>query len=556
MRTLIEVLEEWGFAEVTPMEVYSDIFHLGEGLIQCENESPGSYKANPIIYYRNNDDVKGHFRICFEDTFKEILKEAQKADFAILNGVAYFGRRNLMTHASKMYAMIFDLDNVSEVNLDSFLSGAFNSRMYPIPNYIVLSGHGIHLYYVFEYGIPLFPNMKLQLKELKYELTELIWNDFTSSERKKQVQGINQGFRVIGGKTKPGAPITKSVAYKVYEHPYSLQALNYYVSNDKKIDETKLFKEASMSLVEAKKLYPDWYQRIVLNKESPKKWDISGKVHGNNPYAMYDWWLQKITRYATPGHRYFAIMCLAIYAAKCDVPEDRLRADALRIQPLLNDLNPSEPFTVTDVESALECYDRKYCTFPIRDIEKISGIPIPRNRRNGETQDMHLEMCRFKLKLKNKKAKRNLQGRKSFSEKAREIRRWRLDNPNGTKADCIRSTGISKPTVLRWWDWEPTDFIERLAETHSKITIYNGKSKTTERYNLDNGENMEKNSGIKPKPKVGRPAAPNRKQAIFYVTSEEKAALKEYLAKMRAKSEPQAPFEQTLEKKGQQKLKL
>ncbi|MGM9582390.1 MAG: hypothetical protein ACI3WU_01555, partial [Phascolarctobacterium sp.] len=154
MRTLSEVLEEWGFAEVMPMEVYSDIFHLGEGLIQCENESPGSYKANPIIYYRNNNDKKGHFRICFEDTFKQILEEAQNSDFAILNGVTYFGRRNLMTHASKMYAMIFDLDNVSDVNLDSFLSGAFNSRMYPIPNYIVLSGHGIHLYYVFEYGIP------------------------------------------------------------------------------------------------------------------------------------------------------------------------------------------------------------------------------------------------------------------------------------------------------------------------------------------------------------------------------------------------------------------
>ena len=553
--SLQAVLESWGAKEVSPMEVYTDIFRLGTNTIQCEREPKGKYKSNPIVYFKNENEENGHYRILFDDTFEETLKIAQAADFAIINGITYFGRKNLMKHASKMYAMIFDLDGVTEGSLENFFSGAFNIQKYPIPNYIVLSGHGIHLYYVFEYGVSLFPNIKLQLKELKYELSNLIWNTYTSIESKKQIQGINQGFRVIGGKTKPGSPIAKSIAYRLYDHPHCLQSLNYFVSATK-IDETKLFRESTMSLAEAKKMYPDWYQRIVINGEPFKKWDIAGKVHGNNPHALYDWWLQKITRYATPGHRYFAIMCLAIYAAKCDVPEDRLRADALRVQPLLNNLNPSEPFTVADVESALECYDLKYCTFPIKDIEKISGIPIPRNRRNGETQEMHLEMCRFKLKLKSKKAKKNLQGRKSFSERAREIRRWRLDNPAGTKADCIRSTGISRPTVKKWWDWEPTDFIERLAETHSKITIYNGKSKTKEQYNLDNGEKMEKNSGIKPKPKVGRPAAPDRKQAIFYVTSEEKAALKEYLAKIRAKSEPQAPFEQTLEKNGQQKLKL
>ena len=46
---LVKVLEKWGAKPVTPIEVYTDIFHLGEGLIQSKNEPPGEYKANPII---------------------------------------------------------------------------------------------------------------------------------------------------------------------------------------------------------------------------------------------------------------------------------------------------------------------------------------------------------------------------------------------------------------------------------------------------------------------------------------------------------------------------
>ena len=106
---LASVLERWGAKPVTPMEVYTDIFRLGDGLIQCKNEPPGDFKANPIAYYKNNDEGHGHFRIMFDDTFAETLQELQQADFAILNGLSYFGRRNVMSHASKLYALIFDI---------------------------------------------------------------------------------------------------------------------------------------------------------------------------------------------------------------------------------------------------------------------------------------------------------------------------------------------------------------------------------------------------------------------------------------------------------------
>lgn len=29
---------------------------------------------------------------------------------------------------------------------------------------------------------------------------------------------------------------------------------------------------------------------------------------------------------------------------------------------------------------------------------------------------------------------------------------WRKQNPRGRKVDCIRETGLSKPTVYKYWD--------------------------------------------------------------------------------------------------------
>ena len=192
---LEDVLRKYGAVEVGAMDVYRDMFSLGDNLIQKDGEEAGAFKANPIGYYRKGQG-KGHYRIFFDDTFEDTLKEMQEADFAIMNGIAYFGRKNVQEHASKMYAMIFDLDGVTDETLNAYLSGAFakDYDIYPLPNYIILSGHGLHLYYIFEEPIPLYPNIKIQLKALKYALTDKMWNPYTSTIEKKQFQGINQGL--------------------------------------------------------------------------------------------------------------------------------------------------------------------------------------------------------------------------------------------------------------------------------------------------------------------------------------------------------------------------
>lgn len=85
-------------------------------------------------------------------------------------------------------------------------------------------------------------------------------------------------------------------------------------------------------------------------------------------------------------------MTLVIYGIKCGLSKDEIKQDAIDLIPFLNGLNEEEPFTEEDIKSALECYDERYNTFPLKDIEKLTNIRIERNKRNGRKQKDHVKM--------------------------------------------------------------------------------------------------------------------------------------------------------------------
>jgi len=440
---LQDVLLKWNAVEVDAMTVYSDMFSLGDGVIQKEKHESYNMQGNPLGYWKNRGHKKGHYRIMFDDTFERTLKELQEADFAIMNGIAYFGRRNTQANANKMFSLIFDLDGVTDVTLNNFMSGALVADAYPVPNYVILSGHGVHLYYLFEEPVPLYPNIKVQLKNLKYGLIEKMWNSYTSTEDRIQFQGINQGFRVIGGKTKIEG--VKVRAFRVNTHPFTLGQLGEYVLEEYRVNEKDLYRDSKITLEQARKKYPEWYERRVINgDESQGHWICKPD--------LYEWWKRQIKLGATYHHRYFNVMCLAIYAVKSGISKKQLRKDARELIPFLTAINPDYPFTKEDMESALECYDERFIRFPIDDISRLSAIPIQKNKRNGRSREAHIKALNFmrvfaRDELGEDSYKNN--GRKS---KKSVVKEWRILNPEGTKADCIKETGLSKPTVYKWWN--------------------------------------------------------------------------------------------------------
>lgn len=444
---LQDVLTEWGAVEVDAMTVYRTIFRIGDGYIQKSGQT-NSQQGNPLVYMKNKNRSKGQYRVLLEDTFEETLKEAQDADFAIINGLSYFGRKNLQAAAHMMYAMIFDLDGVTDITLNNFLSGAIRAGAYPVPNFIALSGHGVHLYYCFEEPIPLYPNIKIQLKELKYALITAMWNPYTSTDNKPQYQGINQGFRPIGGKTKIDGVQVR--AFEVNTHPFILKQLYDHVSELVKnpIDEKKLYKESKLTLEQAAVKYPLWYQKRIVEGDT-------SKGHWTCKRDLYEWWKRQIMTGAAYHHRYFCIMMLAIYGMKSGIDYEEVEQDALALIPFMNEINAEDAFTRADVESALECYDERYFTFPRNDISRLSGIPIQANKRNGQRQAEHLEEARAIRDIRCKRRGEAWDAHNGRRPKRDIVLSWRKEYPKGRKADCIRDTGCDRKTVSKYWaeDW-------------------------------------------------------------------------------------------------------
>lgn len=444
---LSDVVEKWGGAAEAPMDLYTDLFRLGEGAIQRAGEAPGQFKANPLIIgHSGGEGGRMHRKIMFEDTFAETLAEFQEMDWAFMSACTYFGRSNSAERQSKLYALVFDIDGVEDANLNNFFSGALVGGAYPVPQHVVLSGHGVHLYYVLDESLDLYPNIKTQVKELKYALTRRLWNRYTSTIEDPQYQGINQSFRVPGSRTKEDAAILRCAAYRVNPRPVSIGELNGFVEEPSRVDLSRRYPESRMSAEEAKKRYPDWYARVVVGGERGQ-WVVKRD--------LFEWWLRKVRSGATYGHRYFCIMALAIYAAKCGIYDrDEVKSAAMVLVPYLDSLNPEHPFTEADVDSALECLDGRYTTFPRSDIARLTDIEIPPNKRNGQKQSDHLEEARAIRDIRQRRKGSNWWnggGRPRDSGTKRDmIRTYANEHPGASQREIAAALGVSKTTVNKW----------------------------------------------------------------------------------------------------------
>ena len=140
-------------------------------------------------------------------------------------------------------------------------------------------------------------------------------------------------------------------------------------------------------------------------------------------------------------------MCLAIYGAKCGIPFEEVKAKAFELIPFLNEINPNEPFTESDCLSALECYDTRYCTFPIDDIIKISGIDIEKNKRNGRKQDLHLRLARSNKEILKEAGEMGTEGR---PPKEQLVINYLMEHPNDNISSVANTLGVSRTTIYKY----------------------------------------------------------------------------------------------------------
>lgn len=448
------------YEELEPVEFYRLVFGTGE--LQ-EQGIYGDGKFNAIAVEVTNTLKKNGKPVVKRHTITDDLLKidelCERDNFCLMSPISYVGKERNSDNARVLYALAIDLDGIkikndTPVGLYDLIHQMKEVERLPVPSVIVSSGTGIHLYYIFNEPINLYPNVVKQLQKYKRELTRLLWHGYiTNLEDNVQYESLFQGFRVVGTITKKGE---RAKAYLVGEK-VTMDYMNSFV--DEKFRTGELVYKSKLSLAEAKKKYPSWYQNRVIEKQKKGTWTCNR--------AVYEWWKNRIHNEAKTGHRYFCMMMLSVYARKCGISREELESDAFEIMEqfdrLTTDLN--NRFNERDVLDALQAFDDRFMTFPISSISYLTDIKIEKNKRNGRKQKEHLRdkyfidengrnirnQCKLHrdARLEDMRENGEILGRPSKKDVVQE---WKKFNPNKRKIDCYRETGIDPKTIRKWWN--------------------------------------------------------------------------------------------------------
>ena len=392
-----------------------------------------------------------------------------KNEAVFMAPVSYFGKNRTGANARFLHAFAVDLDGVGPEQLGNILKQVRNGydpalpmwTSLPQPTFIVNSGTGIHLYYVLDKPIPLVPKFVPFLQSFKEKLTDYVWRDTTSFLDEKQFQGIYQSYRMPGTPTKLNGkgPDSKRVGrYEavafVHRDPdwsphvctldYLLDFAGFKNNRRDREELLELMETGGRTPIErAKKQWPEWYQKRLVEGRAPGRW--------RDKRDLYDWWRRQVEEKATDGHRYWCLNVLAAYADKCGVPYDELERDALALVPHLESLTTREDnhFGDEDALAAISAYgDGVIHRLTVNRIERRTQIDMPRNKRNGRRQGVHLARARAVQQFDDPDGSwRNDAGAPT---KEGLVREYALAHSDANHSEIARALGVSRPTVIKW----------------------------------------------------------------------------------------------------------
>ena len=430
------------FDELEPKDFYRMLFPVGE-LQEKGVMNDGKYNAIAVeVLPKESERISKRYTIT--DDLEMVDELLEHENFILMSPITYIGKSRESTNARLIYALAIDLDGVTkETHMIDLFHQIKVAEFLPKPTVIVSSGNGLHVYYIFQEPIPCFPNIVKQLAKLKHNLTKKIWNQYvTELSKNVQYQSLFQGFRLVGGVTKNGG---RTRAYEIGDK-VTVEYLNDFVEPENRV--TEFAYKSKLTLNQARKKYPEWFERRIVQQQPKGSWVCNR--------GLYKWWKEKLeNKEVVEGHRYYWVMCLSIYAKKCGVDRAELENDAMKLVAELDSLTTimDNHFTRADVLAAMEMYNDNYITFPIDTISKLSGIHIEKNKRRKKPlkrdDGTAFKAARMIQDLQDPGGDwRNKEGRPSAEQK---VQMWQQMNPSGSKADCIRETGLSKPTVYKWW---------------------------------------------------------------------------------------------------------
>lgn len=399
----------------------------------------------------------------------DLLTQSYRHNVAFVAPCSFLGQQKTLKNLRYIYAFVVDLDYVDVDHIKNLLHQCQIGYV-PRPTYIVNSGTGLHLYYMLEQPLYGHPSNQPAYEALKHALIGLAWNAETSAGDTKQYSGLVQPYRVIGTRSKLDCDNEGHVVGSDYDvlafktgSKWTLDALvsfepsidillgdwnNYIQQARELLGIAPSVDPNRITLDKARELWPGWYEeRIVEGKPcrpiTEYKWHIKRD--------LYDWWLRRIRAEARPGHRYYCVMMLAVYAIKCDISEEELRRDAQTLLEPFEGLTDDETnhFTQSDIEQALHAFRTKqYATLPINSIEYYSGLRIEKSKRSGRSQEVHLATARAVQNVLDPEGEwRNKDGAPT---KEQLIKDYAAEHPGASQRAIAKALGVSPTTVNKW----------------------------------------------------------------------------------------------------------
>lgn len=448
-------LAQRGYPSVSAVDFYDDLF--GEDLEPSrlpEDYRSGEYAAIALEIVPNGFDeagnqmYKGKRTTVTQGQF-ELYDLIERSDnLCMVSAISYAGKRRTNENARYLYALVIEVDDIKPKNGLDELIYSWNRPVYtmPQPTYVVCSGSGLHLYFVFERPIPLFPFLFEQFAAAKKYLTRIFWSSYvTTAHERVQYESVNQPFRCVGSMGKNGRRC--AMAFKTGEK-ITIEYLNKLLPSDLQI--SAVYK-SKLSLAAAKEQYPEWYQRRIVEGGPRGHWT-------RHPGIYYDW-INKILNGAKVGKRYRCLENLCSLAVQCNIDPEQVEKDCWMIAKRFELLTEKEDnhFTAYDVLCALNTYHyqdegayrrrREY-------VANSTGIPLKENKRNGRKQAVHIKIMSGTRDILYPEGEwRNKDGRPVGSGTAhRTVREFRRKHPHGTKKECKDLTGLTYPTIRKWWD--------------------------------------------------------------------------------------------------------
>lgn len=445
----------------------SDFFHMFDMRVSVSGDDVLEARLNDLDKKFSAGKYKAPFKpiemnVMFDQRVHDGLLELGEAigkRVAYMAPISYYGKKANAENARYLHALVIDLDGVGMEQMRHILTGHLKGERYLCPpTFVVNSGHGLHFYYVLEKPIPCYHYLRDPLTRLKNSMAFFIWNKETSIFTNHiDDQPWCQMYRVVGSQTKLGAKYP-TTAYRV-GGKVTLEKINAHLPEDRRIklplESYKPQGKTGKSLEYWKNEAPEWYARRIEGKKT-----IKPVTQTRFPW-LYESFLKKAHLDAKIGTRYHCACVLFADAALCGIPfQEVYDAIVSEIDFWNRNAEDDAEFTIEDVNCAARFYNKQFGNWLTLDrIKAMTEIELVRTFRRGNTQSEHIRymnMMRDDFKGM-KDTWRNKDGRPKGSKNKvnkceEKVRAYLQEHPDAKKAEVIRETGLSKPTVYKWFD--------------------------------------------------------------------------------------------------------